>query len=190
MFWIDDGNVGRIDFQLCHSRDGKRWVRDPERAVFLPNGPEGAWDSGDMRAACRSVILPSKVLIYYAGSQARHGMGAKLNLGMDIGLATLRRDGWVSLDAGSDTATLVTKPFVHPGGDLYINADAAAGRMVVSVLDAAQQPIAGYEESLPITGDSLQVKPTFSRPLAALAGRSLRLQFRLRETQLYAFWFD
>ncbi|HQE83659.1 MAG TPA: hypothetical protein PLM14_11715 [Candidatus Hydrogenedentes bacterium] len=36
MFWIEHTNVGRIDFQLCHSRDGKTWVRDPERIVFVP----------------------------------------------------------------------------------------------------------------------------------------------------------
>ena len=51
MFWIDGGNVGRIDMQLCHSRDGKAWRRDPSRTGCITNGPEGAGDWGEMRAA-------------------------------------------------------------------------------------------------------------------------------------------
>jgi len=141
MVWIDDGRAGRIDFQLCHSHDGIAWIRDPDRRIFIPNGPEGAWDSGDMRAACRSVVLYNRVLTYYAGSKAKHGEGEPLRIGMDIGLATFRRDGWVPLDAGEQAGVLMTKPFGHPGSVLHINADAAQGSLITEFLDGEGNPI-------------------------------------------------
>jgi hypothetical protein len=190
MFWIREGNIGRIDFQLCHSRDGKKWFRDPDRSVFLPNGPKGAWDSGDMRGACRSVILPDRVLFYYAGSSARHGMGGKQKIGMDIGLAILRPDGWISLDAGNDQGSMTTKRFVHPGGSLYINADAADGQISASILDAESKPIPGIERSRPIIADGLAIAPRFARPLDALAGQRIRLRFTMQRSKVFSFWFQ
>ncbi len=191
MFWIESGSVGRIDFQLCHSRDGKNWLRDPERAVFLPNGPEGAWDWGDMRAACRSVILPDKVLIYYSGSAAKHGLGGKLRIGMEIGLATLRRDGWVSLDAGTQPGHLLTKPFVHPGSDLYLNADVSNGSVVAQFLDAESRPLPNFPASEPISGEVLEHRVRFSEgQSASLAGRTVRLQLTLTRAKLFSVWFS
>lgn len=188
MFWIESGTVGRIDFQLCHSRDGKSWGRDPERRVFLPNGPAGAWDSGDMRAACRSVILPDRVLLYYAGSSARHGKGGPLRIGMDIGLATLRRDGWVSLDAGELPGTVTTKAFVHPGGSLRLNANAAKGSVYAEFLDADGRGFARPIRSEPIASDCLSQELRFDGQ-PDLVGKAVRLRVTLRNAKLYSLWF-
>ena len=191
MFWIESGSVGTIDFQLCHSRDGKDWVRDPSRSVFLPMGPDGAWDSGDMRGACRSVILEDRVLFYYAGSAARHGKGGELNIGMDIGFATLRRDGWVSLDAGEEPGILVTKPFVHPGGSLFVNVDAQGGRLQATFLDENGSPFDKDIRSEPVSADLLSGRLDFGQtPPESLAGKTVRLQFELSHAKLYSFWFE
>ena len=190
MFWIEEGNVGRIDLQLCHSRDGKAWERDPNRRVFLPNGPTGAWDSGDMRAACRSVILPDRILIYYAGSAAPHGKGGQTRIGMDVGLATLRRDGWVSLDAaGVRPAVLLTKPFVHPGGDLRLNveAGAAAGGVIAEFLDGQGNSFAEPLVSEPLSEDAIAAKPAFAKPID-LTGKTVCLRLTLGNAKLYSWW--
>ena len=186
MFWIESGNVGRIDFQLCHSRDGKTWIRDPQRNVFLPNGPPGSWDSFDLRAACHSVILPDRVLFYYAGSAAPHGRGAELGLGMEIGLATLRRDGWVSLDAGDDPGTLVTKPFSLPKGALHLNVDASGGRVQVALIDSTG---AVRAQSETITGDHLDATVPFTEA-EPKAGTPVRLRMSAKNAKLYSYWFD
>ena len=191
MFWIDDGRVGRIDFQLCHSHDGIAWIRDPDRRVFIANGPEGAWDCGDMRAACRSVILDDRVLIYYAGSKAKHGEGGPKRIGMDIGLATLRRDGWVSLDAEEQAGVLITKPFEYPGGVLHINADATHGSIVAEFLDGEGQPIGDGVVSALLRGDSLDGVPRFeSESLPNLAGKTVCLKLTLTSASLYSLWFE
>lgn len=190
MFRIEEGSVGRIDFQLCHSRDGIRWRRDPKRRVFLPPGPEGAWDWGDMRAACRSVILDDRVLIYYAGSAAKHGLGGKLRIGMDIGLATLRRDGWVSLDAGKKAGTLVTKPFTYPGGVLHVNVDARAGALSAELLNADGRPLDPPRISAPISIDTPDSAIEFPDSAPIPAGTPIRLKLTLTTGKLYSFWFD
>lgn len=191
MFHIDSGSIGRIDFQLCHSRDGIHWIRDPQRAVFMPLGPEGEWDGGDMRPACRSVILPDRQLIYYSGSKALHGLGGKLKIGMDIGVATLRRDGWISLDANEEAGTIVTKPFLYPGGDLHINADATHGSLKVEILTEGGMPFRNPLVANPLTRDTLDWSVDFqSPPSSDPAGQFIRLKITLQNAKLYSFWFQ
>lgn len=190
MFWIDDGSVGRIDFQLCHSRDGIAWTRDPDRRVFLSNGPKGAWDQGDMRAACRSVILEHRVLFYYAGSKARHGEGGPKRIGMDIGLATLRRDGWVSLDAGDEPGTVTTTPFVYEGGLVHVNADAAVGTLSAEFVAINGDPIGQGKTINEMTGDFLDgVLPFQPEALSSLRGQTVCLKLTLTKAKLYSIWF-
>ena len=186
MFWIEAGNVGRIDFQLCHSRDGKTWIRDPERNVFLPNGPPGSWDAFDMRAACHSVILDDRILFYYAGSAAPHGKGAEMNLGMDIGLATLRRDGWVSLNAGEKPGILTTKPFPLPKEKLHLNVDADGGQVQIALIDSTGKIAA---QSKTITGDQLDVPVLFPKTKLQ-PGTSVQLKITAEKAKLYSYWFD
>lgn len=185
MFWIEAGNVGRIDFQLCHSRDGKTWHRDPERRVFLPNGPPGSWDAYDMRAACRSVVLDDRVLFYYAGSPARHGRGGEEKLGMDIGLATLRRDGWVSLDAADEPGTLLSKPFLLTKGTLHLNTDADRGKVWAALIDSTGAVIT---ESEAITGDRLDATVVFPKGQPKV-GTEIRLRLTAENAKLYSYWF-
>ena len=85
--------------------------------------------------------MGDELWFYYSGSAADHG---------DIGgagyacLAKLRVDGFVSLDAGDETGTLVTKPFRCDGGRLAINAAARGGMVGVAVLDEEGIQYEGY----------------------------------------------
>ncbi|NUM55602.1 MAG: hypothetical protein HUU46_18305 [Candidatus Hydrogenedentes bacterium] len=190
MFYIEEASVGRLDFQLCHSYDGIAWHRDPERRVFMPGGPEGAWDWGDMRAACRSVILDDRVLVYYAGSAAIHGLGSKLRIGMDIGLATLRRDGWVSLDAGETPGTLLTKPFAYPGGSLHVNADTRNGSLRIEMLQQDGQQFRPPIVSTLSARDAIKEAVPLALPPAAAPGTHVLLMLTLTNGKLYSLWFE
>ena len=72
------------------------------------------------------------------------------------GLATLRRDGFASLDAGTQTGTLVTRPVVFQGRHFFVNLDADAGEMRVEILSRGGQPIPPFtrENCLPLRVDS------------------------------------
>ena len=190
MFWIDEGRVGRIDFQLCHSRDGKRWVRDPDRRVFLPNGPEGAWDAYDMRGACRSVILPNRILIYYAGSPARHGEGGMGERGMDIGLATLRRDGRRGSLARASLGLPRCRRRPRHSSHETVHLPGSSPPRERERVARPTHPRTRKASARPMTADGLDMTPQFSGPAEALAGREIRLRFEMLRGKLYSFWFE
>jgi hypothetical protein len=110
---------------------------------------------------------------------------------MDIGLAKLRRDGWVSLDATDKPAVLVTKPFVHPGGELYINADASHGSITGELLSGEGEVLTELGTSRAITSDTLKSRVHFSRAsITPVAGKLVRLKLRIHWAKLFSFWFQ
>src|SRR5205085_3805948 len=60
-----------------------------------------------------------------------------------VGLATLRRDGYVSLRA-QQTGTLTTKPFRLTSDRIYLNANARDGQVRVEILDEQERPVQGF----------------------------------------------
>jgi hypothetical protein len=108
------------------------------------------------------------------------------------GLATLRRDGFVSMDADAAGGTLTTRPLRFRGRHLFVNAAVAAGELRVAALDEAGQVIAPFSEARcePIHADGTRqdVRWQGAQDLSTLAGRPVRLRFHLRSGELYAFW--
>ena len=104
-------------------------------------------------------------------------------------LAVLRRDGFVSLDAGDESGTLLTKPFVLPEGTLHVNADTAEGVLQVTVCDEQGQPITGFEQSQEIHSDKTAAAVSWSdTKLESLRGRNLQLRFTLQKGELFSYW--
>lgn len=142
-------NIERLDTQLAYSRDGLDWRRVQGRTAVLPRGGEGAWDSHWVVPTLNPPIpWGDRVLIPYVGAATKHGSGGRHRRG--IGLASIRLDGWVSLEAGRTEGLLVThalsaeKPMA-----LEINADVYGGYLAVEVISAVpgreHQPVPGYE---------------------------------------------
>ena len=107
-------------------------------------------------------------------------------------LAVLRLDGFLSLAAGDEPSTLVTRPFKLRGDKLLVNVDAGAGEVAVGVLDEAGRPLAGYagrEAASALRIDQVRWQPRWKGhpDLSALRGQTVRLQFTLRNANLYAF---
>ena len=101
-------------------------------------------------------------------------------------MAVLRRDGFMSLDAGEKPGTLLTKPFVLTGAKLLVNVDAADGALDVEVLDTAGNTVAVSE---PVLGDQPRATIQWlSGDLAALKGKTITLRFKLRNASFYSFW--
>jgi len=195
VFHIDaDGHLGggkdrgTIDVQLASSRDGVKWERAGDRRTFIPNGPPADWDSRIIQCACRSVVLADKILIYYNGTRLKHGEGGRSSKSQ-IGLATLRRDGFVSLDAGDKEGSIITKPFRKTTGDLHLNVDAAGGQVLAFICDARRKCILG--PSVPVTRDTSDVAVQWTDgPAQSLDGKTIRVLLRARNTKLYSYWFQ
>jgi hypothetical protein len=186
------GTNSKIDVQLATSRDGRHWTRVANRQVFIPNGPEGSWDAGLIFTASQPAqVVGDRIFFYYSGAKYDHERPPVNNEWnkTSIGVATLRRDGFVSLDATDKTGVLVTKAFKWPEDtDLHLNVDASDGDATVTVLDADQNEIAGFEQSREIHGDQLDVKVAWSDTSTDLDGL-VRLRFTLRKAKLYSYWF-
>jgi hypothetical protein len=183
--------------KLAFSRDGRRWSR-PDHGVFIgATKRAGDWDRGYVRAAGGGCLVAGDRLhFYYCAFSGLAPDGARhMYAGGSTHLARLRRDGFASMDAGASPGALTTRPFRWDGECLFVNADVdpAGGELRAEVLDergAAYAPLA-LERCLPIREDGTRLRVRWrgeEGALARLAGRPVRLRFRLTRGRLYAFW--
>ena len=201
-----------IDQQLVTSRDGRIWSHVADRATFLPLGPAGSWDSKMIMTVAQPpfVIKDDTIAIYFDGDDLRHD-AAMRNVGTtgsdrSIGRATLRRDGFCSLDAGSREGTFTSKPFLFTGNALVINARTSGdGYVAAEILDAAGNVIEGLSRSFcyEFRGDEVrhvvawkanpegrvEGKIAYLARSAMAWGREIRLRLYLRQAKLYSFQF-
>jgi hypothetical protein len=105
-----------------------------------------------------------------------------------IGLVTLRRDGFVSLDAGGEGGTLVTKTFPFPGGRLHLNYHSPEHPVMVEWLDAAGSVIT---RGTAPRGDRLREPVEGLEEIGRIAeGTAVRLRVSLRGGQIYSWWLE
>ena len=176
--------------ELAWSLDGIDWKR--HREPFIPLGSSGEWDRFNNSVATQPLIVGDELWFYYSGRTMQHDA----NQGGDdrgphwgaIGLAKLRLDGFVSLDASFDGGTVETRPFILPEGELFINATCDFGEVGIEVLDKNGQLLEGYK-STPLKGDGvfLPVGWTGGHKLTSLAGKTVALRFTLNNARLYSF---
>ncbi len=182
--------TGRLDE---HFR-GPRFVAG---VPMIPRGPDGSFDKDWVQPSCNIVTWNDKHWIYYNGSRERHEVyrirdASQTRWQCAIGLATLRLDGFVCLEAKDQPGTVETKPFQLEGSKLEGNVDAKAGEFQVEVLDAVGEPIPGFSgegSTVYKSVDELRLRPQWRGQdnLAALKGKVVRLRFHLKNARLYAF---
>jgi hypothetical protein len=195
MFWMyREGTDARIDTQLAVSRDGIRWRRVADRQTFLANAPEGSWDDGMSRVGRAINAVGDTIYLHYSMVNGPHRSPRfpqpERKFPGAIGLVTLRRDGFVSLDAGADPGTLLTRPFTWPGGELYVNADAQGGSLQVAVLDEAGEPLPGFEASRAMAADTTAAAVSWNGAgLDRLRDQRVRLKFTLQNGKVFSYWF-
>jgi hypothetical protein len=179
---------GKIDVQLAVSRDGISWDRVGQRKPFIPNGPAGSIDAGEVYMAKAPVVMDDELWFYYSPSTIEHGPTGRSG---PICIAKLRLDGFVSVEAGEETGTLVTKPFRCDGGNIQINAAARGGSVAVAVLNERGIQYKGFGkiDCAILDGDSVRHNITWRNniSLAPLKGQAIRLKFYLKNAQLYSF---
>ena len=110
-----------------------------------------------------------------------------------IGLAKLRLDGFVSIQAGSAEGSLTTRPFTFEGERLTINAAAPQGRVQVEILGSDGLPVKGFgkAECLMQRFDETRqvVRWSGKESLGHLQGQVIQLKFTLQQARLYSFGF-
>ncbi|MEZ5354264.1 MAG: hypothetical protein R2762_16625 [Bryobacteraceae bacterium] len=106
----------------------------------------------------------------------------------------LRLDGFAALHAGFSGGEMLTRPLRFSGSELELNySTSAAGGIRVEIQDENGAPIPGYalEDSREIIGDQIERTASWKSGsgVAALAGRTVRLRFALKDSDLFSFRF-
>lgn len=173
--------------ELATSRDGIHFQRLPGRPKLMEYGPDGSWDDTMIFASPSWVEVGDEWWFYYTGWDGPHGTTQRHG---GIGLAKARKEGLISMHGPSGGGVLCTRKIRWPGGALLVNADAAHGELNVRISDADRKPIPGfdYKDCSPFSGDSVAHEMHWNgRSPRELAGRVIRLEFFLKDADLYTF---
>ncbi|MFT5031017.1 MAG: hypothetical protein ACI9VS_003479 [Candidatus Binatia bacterium] len=108
---------------------------------------------------------------------------------------TLRTDGFISVRAGAEQGTLLTKPVTFSGSQLTINfSTSAAGALRVELQDRHGKAMPGFAlaDCKTLVGDKIDqtVEWKGNPDLAKLAKTPVRLRFEMIECDLYSFRFQ
>ena len=155
---------GFVDTQLAVSRDTVAWTR--WREPFIGRGEAGAWDWG-MVYADGPILHDNQLWFFYmAGNLTHNGFSAQPWQGpystpnrRGKGVAVLRPDGYVSVEAESYAPGILTTHRFRQeqGGQIRVNVDAGAGELRYELLEDTGQPIPGCTaaDCDPIRSDTL-----------------------------------
>lgn len=183
---------------LATSRDGFHWHRPNRRAFIGARREPGSWEYGYVESTGGICLVVGDELWFYysayAGDPARVGGSWHVN-GMygngAVGLAKLRRDGFVSMSARFPGARLTTRPVHFSGGHLFVNANTAGAELKVECLDETGQVIPAFsrEQCRAFIGNTTGAEIRWSAAdLHALANRPIRFRFQMDRGDLFAFW--
>lgn len=184
----------KINWELMTSRDGRHWQR-PIRAMFFSDGPERFWRFQVFKIFANPPLhRDGRLWIYYGGKTGTVSVEEGTEPFQAMCLATLREDGFVSLDADESGGHLVTKPLVCVGRTLHLNVDVAEGGFArLALLDESGKPLPGFSVSdcQAIVVDRLDasVRWESGADLLELAGQPIRVRIELKDARLYALRF-
>ena len=107
--WGEHGFPATMDTQLLSSRDGINWRHQGNRRPFLQHGMDNDVHSGMIFANPWLIPVDAELWLYYAGMAHSHAADPD-DVGRSSSLfrARMRRDGFVSADAGFGGGQFIT----------------------------------------------------------------------------------
>ena len=195
---------GKVECELAYSYDGYAWNRTTRRPI-IPSLEPGEYGGGGIYV--RSMVQrpeDGRILVYSRGTLPLHDGGprdendeplplpAKYN-GRTSGLLlhTWRADGFVALEAISNTARIRTRYLVPESPELTLNLQIPFGEARVQVRDAKNVPVPGFtfDDCLPMTGDNIRMPVRWRdhQDLKALMnGKRISLEISFSSGRLFA----
>jgi hypothetical protein len=196
MFDVWD-SLQRMPQQMIASRDGRNFVHVFDGRGVIELGKPGEWDAGWTSPVNVPIEVGDEIWYYYSGNAAPIGFLTDfVYTPMSTGLATIRRDGFVSLDIaqGRPAGTVTSIPFRAADRPiaLEINAEGLAGgkgRIAVDLLDGSS--VVATSNWLSADGVHVPVVwPEQGGVLRLAAGKPYRVRVRLEgSARLYSFSF-
>ena len=185
----------RNEICLGYSRDGFHFSRPSHKPFMANDTTDGAWNWGNMQSIGGVPLIVGDSLYFYCS-------GRRLNDIMwdsytSTGLAKLRRDGFVSMNAGKEEGTLLTEPIIFDGKYMFVNADLKDKKsaLAVEILDKDGNPIEGFTKkdcNVLKNIDSTKAVVTWKNnpEVSSIANRPVRVKFYLKNGDLYSFWIS
>jgi hypothetical protein len=189
----------RNDILLGFSRDGFHWDR-PDRRRFISSAwDEKSWRYGNVQSVVSGCLVVGDNLYFYFSGRAKPGRGMydtdELKTeGWDkdaaTGLATIRRDGFASMDADKKVGTLTTRPLTFKGAYLFVNVDCPDGELKAEVLGRDGVVIEPFtvDNCKPVSCDKTLTAVTWKEDLSKLSDKPVRFRFHLKNGSIYSFW--
>lgn len=187
------------ELTLATSRDGFHWHRPDRRAFIGADRRPGSWSYGYVESTGGICLVVGDELWFYysayAGDPKRINTPSWYSNGTyangAVGLAKLRRDGFVSLRAGHPDCEITTRRLRFSGDRLFVNANTPGDALTVECLDEDGKVISGFERQScqAFSGNSTCAEVRWQHAnLGSLAGRPVRFRFHLDRGDIYAFW--
>lgn len=188
-----DGIQKRNVISLGYSRDGFHFTRPTHLPFMNVNETEGAWNWGNMQSINGVPLIVGDSLYFY--SSGRRLSKVMWDSHTSTGLATLRRDGFVSMQASRKEGYLLTEKLSFDGKYLFVNAEVGKGKLLVEVLDAEGNPIDGFTKKECVAMSKANSTKQLiiwkgKQDLSSLNGENIRLKFYLSDGDLYSFWIS
>ena len=186
---VDENSDGFHLVQLACSRDLRSWTRLGGRSPFIGPSETGsdAYDLTQIMPPSRPVLIDGELWFYYMGAKYRSAPPDADERTGAIHLATLRRDGFMSLDAGAEEGVLTTDRFALETPWIRVNVDAGRGSLVVEVVDGGSVVARSKE----VRGDHLRCPLQWeSGDPQTHVNRFVQLRFRMHHASLYSYWLD
>ncbi len=189
------------ELHLGYSRDGFHWYRPEVRVPLIAPERENrdSWERGYIHSSNGILMIRDDTLwFYYTAFRGDESITRKptaedgMYANASMGLATMRRDGFASMDAYGFRGTLQTRPLRFDGSYLFVNGDFHAGKLRAEIRDEDGIAIDGYsfDDCITFSDNSTKAQLRFSggKTLEALSGTVVRICFECTEGSLYAFW--
>lgn len=190
-----------VEVGVGFSRDGFSWVRPTRESgpngAFIPaSNIQGTWNAYNTQSVGGAfLVVGDELWFYYSGRDNRKPFDdVSTYPGLTkfyTGLATLRRDGFYSMDAGLSQGSLTTRPVKFSGNRMFVNVNNPSGTLLIEVLDENNNVIPGFETSnFVAVHENKTSHEVFwnGQSIGSLAGRNVKFRFSLTNGSLYSFW--
>lgn len=182
-----------IDVQLAYSDDAMHWRRaidygDP--TPFFGLGAEGEFDHKMVDVLARALVVKEDMVqMFYAGFRERHDISIRDQYGA-FGLAELRRDGFLSVNCGSEGGGAITEPYqMDLTKPLHINADCQPdGQLTVEAIEPDSITNPKVVASAQIKGDSVNHSVALQVADGQCSSGIFRLRLTMKNSKLFSFW--
>lgn len=188
---------GVVEVQIAVSRDGLNWTRLP-RPAYIPISSNGR-DAIHMMFLTHGMVKRGGEIWQYAGGHAGNGVNYHSAFvkqqNSPLWRYVQRVDGFVAAEAAYTGGEFTTRPLVFEGKRLRLNVDTGAvGYAQVGFVDENGNAVPGFsvDDCVYLNGDYLDHPVEWlgkGTDVSMLAGRTVRMVFRMRGARLFAMQF-